>query len=416
MEFTYQNEFANNKMLCGYLTAMQCDQDVRDRRHYVETALEALSQPGTQAVMLNKLFKELTKVESIDFGLIPDSKGDITKYKYYYQLCDMMDLLRKYMEGETTENFQTMEKLHNLMLSLKPDFTFGFRIDNFMITSTYNLMVRSLYDLIDICISDVTKHLRKSLQMGMTKTDRSQHRMVTTAVNSFIRACENGDWANMMRAIRSSGGNIVTTESFSHYTDSHVDIAEEGVFDNLGSKISNAAKFVATATGKNSDSGFFGSVNRGAAAVGNVPNVASNLANDAGIMNGNKISGKAVLTRIKSLPIHIKVLGVIGIVVALLFTLRALIYLYYTTAGKLSAKIREHAEILREAVAVENDKNLNAIQKKKKLLNWLEDLADKIDYRVFKMEKVATKEITDSNKTDYSPSEIQKVDEFTFDF
>ena len=133
-------------------------------------------------------------------------------------------------------------------------------------------------------------------------------------------------------------------------------------------------------------------------------------------MNGNKISGKAVLTRIKSLPIHIKVIGVIGIVVALLFTLRALIYLYYTTAGKLSAKIREHAEILREAVAVENDKNLNAIQKKKKLLNWLEDLADKIDYRVFKMEKAATKEIADSNKTDYSPSEIQKVDEFTFDF
>lgn len=350
------DELRSNDIVMENFQDMMMSQDGKDRIKYVEIVTEAFANPTKQANLLNKLFKEIQKVEAIDFGKIPDSKGDITKYVYYNQMYQCIEVLNDLVEDHPTPNITSMNKLHNILLQAKPDFTFGYRTENFVIMTTYNLMVTSLYEMINICAVDATEYLRSKLSMQVTTPSAKQMRWIAKTTSQFIKMYESGQWNTLMKTFKTKG-DIVATEANNSI--------EFGARVNIGQSISKFPE--------------------------NVKNAASGIGSTAKrVWDGIPMVGK-----------------VIGAVIALFIIIRAAIYYFINAAGKLSDRLKNITSILRSNASAESSPT--ALEKQKKMLNQLENLSDTIDYKIVKSEKAAEVEMKASNKTEFNPNEVNNI-------
>ncbi len=359
---TMSAEIRGNSIIMENFHEMALSQDGRDRIRYIEVATEAFGNPTKQANLLNKLFKDIQKVDEIDFGKIPDSKGDLTKYVYYDQMYECIEVLNNLVEDHPTPNITNMNKLHQILLNARPDFTFGYRTDNFVIISTYNLMVTSLYEMINVCAVDATEYLRAKMSMQLTTPTTKQIRWVTRTTNQFIKMYESGQWAILMKTFKSNGNSIV--------------VASE-----------------ATTVTISSDSPRVGIVQDLKELPGNITTAANSIKD-----------GFAKIPKVGKVAI---------ILITLFLALRGAIYYIINSAGKLSDRLKNVMTILRANAASENSPS--ALEKQKKMLNHLENLTDTIDYKIVKSEKAAEIEIKKANKADFNPQEINNVSGFDFE-
>lgn len=353
------DEIRCNEIVMESLHDMMQSQDGRDRIKYIEIATEAIANPTKQANLLNKLFKEIQKVEEIDFGKIPDSKGDITKYVYYNQMYQCIEVLNDLIEDHPTPNITNMNKLHHILLQAKPDFTFGYRTENFVIITTYNLMVTSLYEMINVCAVDATEYLRSKLSMELHTPTAKQMRWVAKTTSQFIKMYENGQWNTLMKAFK-SGGNVIANEAS---IDLRFDLANNA--SELPGKVADTVK-AAGATAKDT--------------FKNIPMV-----------------GKVIVAAI-----------------ALFVILRASIYYFINAMGKLSDRLKNITHILKANAAAETSPT--ALEKQKKRLEQLEKITDVIDYKIVKSESVAEREIKAGNREEFNPNELTTVSGSDFEF
>ena len=350
------DELRGNEIVMESFQDMMMSQAGKDRIKYVEIVTEAFANPTKQANLLNKLFKEIQKVEEIDFGKIPDSKGDITKYVYYNQMYQCIEVLNDLVEDHPTPNVTNMNKLHHILLQAKPDFTFGYRTENFVIITTYNLMVTSLYEMINVCAVDATEYLRAKMSMQLTTPTAKQMRWVSKTTGQFIKMYENGQWNTLMKSFKSGGSVVATEATVDIKIDTRTNIAN-GIGE-LPGKVSNAASTMASGA-KN-------------------------------IFNKIPMAGKVIVASI-----------------SLFIIIRAVIYYFINAAGKLSDRLKNITSILRANVSAETSPT--ALEKQKKMLNQMENISDVIDYKIVKSEKAAELEMKTANKAEFNPQEITSI-------
>ena len=350
-EDLYTQMRSDNIIMENLQDFMMC-QEGRDKIGYVDKALEALATPSLQAKFLNKLFKDIQKVEAIDFGKIPNSKGDLTKYEYYEQMYSCIDILNKMVDDNPTDNIKTLNRLHDIIINSRADFVFGFRTDNYILITTYNLMIASLYELINICAVDATEYLRTKLSFNQTieAPNKKRAHWIVKTCNQFIKMHETGQWSLLMKTFKKTPA-----------------IATEAVDVNITGKISGMT-------------------------TPNLDYIIDLFTNSRG--------GKVV--------------GIIAALTTLFILLRRFIYYFFHAVGKLSDRLKGATTILRANSATENIPN--AVEKQKKLLSKLEGISDVIDGKILKSEKAAAYAESQDTKANYNPKEITTIVGSDFDF
>ena len=364
-EDSLMRSLRNNSVLMEQLTDMGLNQVGKEKVGYVDFALEAIAG-DSQSVVFEKLFKELQKIEDVNFGHIPDTKGDITKYPYYGQINDIIELINSQTKDGQYPNVVTMNKLHQILLDARGDFVFGFKTNNILITSTYKCMYATLIELTNICIVDMTSHLRKKISTSMLDAGKGKTNALTVVkcANQFITLYESGQWSTMMKSFRSG-------KAFEAIENIEGELALEDI--NLSATITTGDSL-------------WSKVKEIPGKIGSLPGQTWDLAKSV----WNKgVGGKAV------------------IVVALLGILRLLIYAFMQGAAKLKDCLRNNAQILKASMAAEDPNTPDdAIEKQKKMLNRIEKTADFIEYTILKREKDITKEVA-RNDREFSPSDIR---------
>ena len=364
-EDSLMRSLRNNSVLMEQLTDMGLNQVGKEKVGYVDFALEAIAG-DSQSVVFEKLFKELQKIEDVNFGHIPDTKGDITKYPYYGQINDIIELINSQTKDGQYPNVVTMNKLHQILLDARGDFVFGFKTNNILITSTYKCMYATLIELTNICIVDMTSHLRKKISTSMLDAGKGKTNALTVVkcANQFITLYESGQWSTMMKSFRSG-------KAFEAIENIEGELALEDI--NLSATITTGDSL-------------WSKVKEIPGKIGSLPGQTWDLAKSV----WNKgVGGKAV------------------IVVALLGILRLLIYAFMQGAAKLKDCLRNNAQILKASMAAEDPNTPDdAIEKQKKMLNRMEKTADFIEYTILKREKDITKEVA-RNDREFSPSDIR---------
>lgn len=364
------NEFYSNEIILEAFQEMQADQIGRDKIGYVDAAMEAIANPSAQATIMNKLFKETQKIDEIDFGKIPDSKGDITKYVYYDQLYDSIELINELMKGNQTENIVAMNKLHQILLNARADFVFGFKVNNYIVTSMYKVMVANLHEMIDICIVDVTEYIRNNLNMSMDKKSMKKVRWVTSNVKNFIKMYESGQWNTLIKYMRTNASKKAY-EAMALEAEGDVLPQQKSALDlmNMGTSAFNKFKGGITAAGdliKQAPSAF-------------------------------KAAGAPV-----------KGLAIVGIIISALMIIRTGIKYFFLGVANISKNLRNQAALLKSATKSDSE-DQTGYGFRKKILNTMEKISDVIDYKILKMEKEASKDMAESNRNEFSRQEIQQM-------
>ena len=364
------NEFYSNEIILEAFQEMQADQIGRDKIGYVDAAMEAIANPSAQATIMNKLFKETQKIDEIDFGKIPDSKGDITKYVYYDQLYDSIELINELMKGNQTENIVAMNKLHQILLNARADFVFGFKVNNYIVTSMYKVMVANLHEMIDICIVDVTEYIRNNLNMSMDKKSMKKVRWVTSNVKNFIKMYESGQWNTLIKYMRTNVSKKAY-EAMALEAEGDVLPQQKSAFDlmNMGTSAFNKFK--------------------------------------SGVSSAGDLVKQAP-SAFKAASAPVKGLAIVGIIISALMIIRAGIKYFFLGVANISKNLRNQAALLKSATKSDSE-DQTGYGFRKKILNTMEKVSDVIDYKILKMEKEASKDMAESNRNEFSRQEIQQM-------
>lgn len=179
-----------------------------------------------QNAVLNALTSKLydnivNKVDDIDYGVIPETKGDITKLENYEQLASCIILMRELMEEfkQDVTPVKTVETALNNLIERKDLFEKGFRYNVELPMITYCTIALSVVSSISFLISSCVEFIKTPAQedfdliidkMAVAKTKQN---LLFRNLDKFNKACDKGQIDDSMDyVIKSNMKNLTGVE------------------------------------------------------------------------------------------------------------------------------------------------------------------------------------------------------------
>lgn len=160
--------------------------------------------------LTNKLYQMIvSKVDSIDYGEIPETKGDITKLHKYKDLCKCLDVLKNIFEQyhEDTKPVLEIENAINNIIDLKDIFVSGFATKTEFAMSVYKNITLGVINatsyMIAVCIEYIKNPKTEGLKIVMNKTGVSKVKesLVYESLINFNEACRKNEVENSLRPL-----------------------------------------------------------------------------------------------------------------------------------------------------------------------------------------------------------------------
>lgn len=350
MNLNMQSDLFSDEVVMESMNAMRLAQPPKERLHYFDTVMEGTAE--TNAILLQKLYTDIISRSNIDFGSIPDSRGNLIKYKEYPLIQESMERLNILFEGVASEELTLMNKFHDMIISCKKDYEFGFSFDIEMIKLIYNVAVTTLYDLINICILSYTKKVRKDagIEFDFGKIKKKDILVLKNA-KSLLKSYQTGQWAKMMTSLKK----------------------DPRLFE--GSDTATIS----------TEASLFGKQSLGEAV-------------------------KAGVDFVKSLPKAITIpAAIITSIIIIFFAIRGLIYAFFCARIKMSDNLKIQKEFVDAAIRQEKeDGEPDVIVKKHtKLADRIQSLANFFEVKLLHSNSEAEKELEKSNQTNYKTSDFK---------
>lgn len=362
------NEIKANTIVMEGISSLCIDQDSCDRLHYKDIAIESITNTPGKGRLVQQLYADIIAKSNIDFGDIPASKGDLTRCKNYDLAASSVDTINKLFEGSTLPNeIKSLNEFHELLIALRGDFEFGFKFDVEIIKLSYNVLVMSFYEMIDICILAYANYLKEVKNVDFKfKTAKGKDAMVLVYVNSFIQSYKKGEWGAIMKQFKGNSSNL------------------------LGNILSQAQSGIP-----------LGSTNPTS------PGINISLPNPSGVVNALGTAGNWVAGKIGT-PAG-KVATWVVAAVAIFLIIRSLIYFFITKSAKVSNWAKTQTEFLKWNADNGNNTKEGAVMQSN-VREKLEDITDIIESKILKTEDMAKKKLKESNRENFNIGELNAMD------
>lgn len=170
----------------------------------------SLNEAQENALLLdltNKLYKMIIdKVDDVEFGEIPNSRGDITRLKSYQQILDCIDVLRGIFK-QYREDLEPVDVLGNAVSNLENHRDlfrqcFAAKIDLGIIM--YNSMtlavINGLSYMIAVCIEYIKDPKKSGMKIALNKAGviKVKECLVYENLIKFNDSCSKGDVRNVL--------------------------------------------------------------------------------------------------------------------------------------------------------------------------------------------------------------------------
>ena len=186
----------------------ECSQIIREHfdmtDNYTRRFIASLNESGQEqliAALSSALYdKIVAKVDDIDFGTIPQSRGDITKVQGFTNTEQCIDIIRKLViqYNQKTDIVDAIISAINNIRDRKDLFTKAFAIKADMPIMIYNLMVlaveRSVSLIIATCIQFVKDPTSSTVKTALDKVayEKSMDDMLFKQLIGFNALCKTG--------------------------------------------------------------------------------------------------------------------------------------------------------------------------------------------------------------------------------
>lgn len=166
---------------------------MEDRRYM--SMLTESERLEVNSTLIQNLYASVLDRNTIDFGDIPDSMGDIEKVKYYQSTLDCLNIIKS--APDSTDYIKTsvsdvLSCISN-MRSLKPLFATGFRINHSFIQIMYNTMVMAIIDATSMIISEYVTYCMGSDGRSSISVDKKRGNVCLNNIRKFNQMHMKGD-------------------------------------------------------------------------------------------------------------------------------------------------------------------------------------------------------------------------------
>ena len=190
--------------------------DTKTRR-----AIISLNEDSKQDQLLSALASSLydkivAKVDKIDFGTIPKSRGDITRVEGFENTVECLDIIRK-MVAEYKEDTKIVDVVLTAIENVKKYKTQFMRCFasnvNFGIT-LYNLIVLAIEQSVSFLISVTIQYIKDpSSQTYSISLDKAAYRnsmdnMLYQQLITFNKSCDSGELESGLKHVLTHGGKF----------------------------------------------------------------------------------------------------------------------------------------------------------------------------------------------------------------
>lgn len=194
-----------------FTEAMDTYFDIEDKM--TRNVLLSVNEADQNVVMKSlsdKLYKHIVdKVDDIDFGTIPLSKGDITKIDNYEQLCDciniMGDILEQYRQDITP--VQTVSLALQNMIDRTDLFTKAYKLNVEMPIIIYNTITMAIVSSVSFLISSCIEFIKLGSDQGYdialnsVGLKKTRECVLFKDLEKFNNICNNGDFDKAMEYV-----------------------------------------------------------------------------------------------------------------------------------------------------------------------------------------------------------------------
>lgn len=193
-----------NKVICEYMDYT----DYRTNRRLM--AMNEAEQNSVLVSLTNRLYGMIVgKIDSIDYGEITNSRGDITRLKHYDEMIECIKVLKDIFEQyhENTKPVQEIENAINNIEDMKALFVGAFAGNATFPISVYKTMtlacINSISFMIAVCIEYIKSPKNEGLEIVLNKTGISKVKesLVYESLVDFNDACRKGDVENCLRPL-----------------------------------------------------------------------------------------------------------------------------------------------------------------------------------------------------------------------
>lgn len=203
----YEDFFRDPKIMEKFTEHMDMTDDkTRKTILYMNEA----DQNAVLTSLTSKLYdKIVTKVDDIDYGDIPNTKGDITKLPNYEKLRDCISILRdiitEYKQDPTP--IDELSKAMSNIMSRKDLFNKAFRMDVELPIIMYNNTVLGIIEgvsyMIATCIEFIKVPNNDSFQIVLDKMayNKSKSNMIYSSLKKFNKSCDKGEFDKAMNHV-----------------------------------------------------------------------------------------------------------------------------------------------------------------------------------------------------------------------
>lgn len=209
------NEFLSNKPANEFIDMKQYLADD------ITAATEAIDRTGRRmndyqsryVLWLTRKAEE--KSANVDFGNIPNTRGDITKWDYYRKpITGLMNYVNSILSVNTSDTIVCMKDLNNFLVSQRSDFEYGYKTENSFIILVYQTLCIALIDITALAVVEADKAIADNMtRYAMAKSVKhtKQARTLISSINKILDTWKNGDWNRIMRSFKNSRVDMFKT-------------------------------------------------------------------------------------------------------------------------------------------------------------------------------------------------------------
>ena len=173
--------------------------------------------------LANKLYEHIVdKVDDIDFGTIPLSKGDITKIDNYDKLTDCINIITEILQNynQSTDSIDTISEALQNMVDRRELFTKAYKLNVEMPMIIYNTIALSIVSSVSFMISSCIEFIKldsdKGFDIAIDKTAvvKTKDNILFTDLKKFNKICANGDFDKAMEYVIANASKNFMGASF----------------------------------------------------------------------------------------------------------------------------------------------------------------------------------------------------------
>lgn len=372
---------ANNTFAYESLLNMRACQNPNERMGYLDIVNEAAMTTSGRAALIQKLYKSIIDHKNFDTSFIADSEGVFTKFKHYSTIMSSVDALNKLCGSTSSVEVVQINELIGILEAYRADFIFGYKMDIDYIQMTYELIILSLFQLIDFAICAYVETIKPNGLSNKSKRPRVKY---TGVIGALIRTFKKGEWTKLVASTKKDvskgvqesllGNNDENTIAQEDITAGAVAVAVKNI-PTMGAGIVAGAKAVGAAW-----------------KAGGVIKAVGALATGFG-GSALGIAGAAAIVSVVVFAAAVILLNVLSIITCW----------WYGTRFKLSDYLNRQAELLKYNTAANDDK----YDKKQAQIAKLQAIADFIAVKTSVIADSADKEEAKDKKDNFSTYEIK---------